>query len=58
MQTYILTRLVLQSGQTSEDARAVLEMNLGEVLPAEHFEVVPIAAEVPDETVLRMMEDD
>ena len=57
MKTYLLTVLVFQSGQTAEDAKAVLEMNLGEVLPAEDFEVMPVAVEVPEKTAFHMMEE-
>ena len=44
MKTFILAVLVVQSGQSPEDAKAVLEMNLSEVLPPNDFEVIPVAA--------------
>jgi hypothetical protein len=43
MKTFILAVLVVQSGETHEEAKAILDMNLGEVLPAEDFEVIPVA---------------
>jgi len=32
MKTFLMTVLVVQSGDTHQDAKAILEMNLGEVL--------------------------
>jgi len=57
MKTFLMAVLVVQSGQTPEDARAVLEMNLSEVLPPNDFEVVPVAVEVPEKTSLQMTEE-
>jgi len=57
MKTFILAVLVVQSGQSQEDAKAVLEMNLSEVLPPNDFEVIPVAVEVPEKTSLHMMEE-
>ena len=57
MKTLVLTVLVVQSGQTPEDARAVLEMNLGEVLPTDDFEVMPVAVKVAERTSLQMPEE-
>jgi len=56
MRAYLMTVLVVQSGETHEDAKAILEMNLGEVLPAEDFEVMPVAVEISERTSLQMTE--
>ena len=48
--------LVVQSGQSPEDAKAVLEMNLSEVLPPNDFEVIPVTIEVSEKTAFQMME--
>jgi len=56
MRTFILAVLVVQSGQSPEDAKAVLEMNLSEVLPPNDFEVIPVTIEVSEKTAFQMME--
>jgi len=57
MKTFVLTVLVVQSGQTLEDAKAILEMNLSEVMAPSDFEVVPVAVEVPEKTSLQMTKE-
>jgi len=57
MKTYLIAVLVIQSGQTTEYAKAVLEMNLGDVLPAEDFEVIPVAIEGSEEASFKMTEE-
>jgi len=57
MKTYLIAVLVVQSGQTLEDAKAILEMNLSEVMPPNDFEVIPVAVEVPEKTSLQMTEE-
>lgn len=57
MKTFILAVLVVQSGQSPEDAKAVLEMNLSEVLPPNDFEVIPVVVEVPEEASFKMTEE-
>lgn len=56
MKTFLMTVLVVQSGETHENARAIREMNLGEVLPAGDFEVMPVAVEISERTSLQMTE--
>jgi hypothetical protein len=56
MKTYLMAVLVVQSGKSLEDAKAILEMNLGEVIPTDDFEVVRVAVEVPEKTSLQMTE--
>jgi len=56
MKTFLMTVLVVQSGETHEDAKASLEMNLGEVLPPEDFEVMPVAVEISERASLQMTE--
>jgi uncharacterized SAM-binding protein YcdF (DUF218 family) len=57
MKTFVLTVLVIQSGSHLGDAKAVLEMNLGEVLPTDDFEVMPVAVKVAERTSLQMTEE-
>jgi len=57
MKTYLIAVLIVQSGQTPEDARAVLEMNLSEVMSPSDFEVIPVAVEVPEKTSLQMTKE-
>ena len=56
MKTFLMTVLVVQSGQSPEDAKAVLEMNLSEVLPPNDFEVITVAVEVPEQASFKMTE--
>jgi len=55
MNTYLLVVLVMQSGESPEDAKATLSMNLAEVLPPDDFEVMGVTVQVPELSKLQII---